>query len=182
MLAAAMTEPVKKTEKGTESGPPRLTKAQRTTLGIFAGIFVLSIVARAALSDDPTPSTPQGALTMITPGAEVATPAGEEPGAVESLLPYFSEASFFGLIGFAVGYGARKVVKLALLVIAGFFLFLQVLVFADVATIDWGRAVDLVNSLILNLKENRTITEVLVDRVPSTGAFLSGWFLGFRKG
>ena len=47
---------------------------------------------------------------------------------------------------------------------------------------DWSRAVSLVNDFVLNLKENETIGQVLKDRIPTAGALVGGYFLGFRKG
>ena len=46
----------------------------------------------------------------------VDTSAAE--GRIEAWLPYLTEASFFGLIGFAVGYATRKLVRMLLIGIA----------------------------------------------------------------
>ncbi len=73
-------------------------------------------------------------------------------------------------------------VKLALIVMAVFFVLLQLLTYGGVTTIDWGRLVDILNDWILNLKENQTITDVLTDRVPTAGSLIAGYFVGFRKG
>ena len=111
-----------------------------------------------------------------------APPSPPDPPAPPGPRTYFSEASFFGLIGFAVGYAGRKFVKLAMILLAVFFVLLQVMIYSDVATVDWGRVIDLVNTLILNLKENQTLSAILLDKVPTTGAFVGGVVLGFRKG
>ena len=66
--------------------------------------------------------------------------------------------------------------------LAVFFAGLQALSWSGVVTVDWGKAVDLANDLILNLKENETFTEVLKDRVPTVGALVAGYLLGFRRG
>jgi len=176
-----------------EEEPQRaLSGLQRVAVGLFSGVLLLSVSARAFLGGADAPETTTGsgqpppeALGLLVPGAQ-APPAESapppEPGAFETLLPYFSEGSFFGLIGFAVGYASRKFVKLALILLAVFFVLLQILVYADIATIDWGRAIDTLNTLILNLEKNRSLSEILVNKVPTTGAFGGGLLLGFRKG
>ena len=72
--------------------------------------------------------------------------------------------------------------KLGLLLIAAFFVALQALSYAGVATVDWGRAIEALNDLILNLKENQSLTAVLKDKIPTTGAFAGGYLLGFKRG
>ena len=91
-------------------------------------------------------------------------------------------AGVVGLIGFAVGYASRKVVKLALIFLAIFFVGLQLLVYQGMAEVDWPALIEGLNNLIFNLKENRTITEVLTDRVPTAGAFVAGYVFGFKRG
>ena len=46
----------------------------------------------------------------------------------------------------------------------------------------WDKMIALLNDLILNLKQNQTLTEVLKDRIPTTSAFATGAFLGYRRG
>ena len=107
---------------------------------------------------------------------------GKQSSMVADSLPVVSEASFFGLIGFALGYTSRKVIKLCLIFIAVFFIGIQGLSYAGVLNVDWSRAVRLVNDVVLNLKENRTFLEVLKDRIPSAGALTAGYLLGFKRG
>ena len=169
-----------------------LHQLQKAGLGVILAIFFCSLTARAFVGSgsDSSTSTSTGsvsqgeALGLVAPGsnAETSALANPDPGSLESLLPYFSEGSFFGLIGFAVGYASRKVVKLILIFIAILFVALQLLVYGEIATIDWGRFVDVINGLILNLRENETLTEVLKNKIPTTGAFLGGLAIGFRRG
>lgn len=124
--------------------------------------------------------------TTTTPEGETGTTGGgvqtTEPSTAETLLPYVTEGSFFALIGFALGYASKKVLKLGLIVLAVFFVALQGLSYLDVITIDWKRAIDVVNDLILNLNENRTVLDFVKDRVPTLGGFGVGYLLGFRRG
>ena len=69
-----------------------------------------------------------------------------------------------------------------LIVMALFFVGLQGLAYAEAVTIDWTRIVDLFNDLVLNLKENEGLKEILLDRVPTVGALTGGYVVGFRRG
>lgn len=106
----------------------------------------------------------------------------ETESVARDALPIVSEASFFGLIGFALGYTSRKLVKIGFVVIALAFVGLQALSFSGVVTIDWQRLLDIVNAFVLNINQNDSIGEILKDRIPSAGALVGGYFLGFRKG
>lgn len=188
-----------------EERPRGLSRFQRVALAGLSLLLVVSIGARWALAGD-APAEGEGvALTesgnsgagSASPGAlglrdsssqgggagpSTGEPAPAEADSFESLLPYFTEGSFFALIGFAVGYASRKFVKVGLIALGVFFVGLQALSYADVVAVDWERAVDLANRLVLNLKENQTFSEVLKDKVPTVGALTAGYFLGFRRG
>jgi len=131
------------------------------------------------------PSSPSDEGLEGEPGSQDEAEGSSEDaagGGLERGLPYVSEGSFFALLGFALGYASRKVVKLALLVIALFFVGLQGLAFAEAVSIDWGRIVQLANDLVLNLKENEGLSEILLDRIPTVGALTGGYVVGFRRG
>lgn len=170
---------------------------KKLVLGAIGLIFVSSIICRVAWGSSNTERSqavassaqsqlPEGAMGFVEGGAPrvdgEVLPGEEETGALEDLLPIFTEASFFAMIGFALGYASRKVVKIGMILLAVFFALLQVLTYAEVTTIDWGRLVEILNDWILNLKENQSITDVLTDRVPTAGSLIAGYVLGFRKG
>lgn len=121
---------------------------------------------------------PQSSTTQ----REVAPAKPKENSFIAKSLPFVTEASFFGLIGFALGYFSKKVVKLMLIFIAIMFMALQGLSYLEVLTMDWQKLIDVVNGLILNLKQNDSISAVLQDRIPTAGALVTGYFLGFRRG
>lgn len=176
---------------------------------LFAVTCVGSIALRASLGEDPVPFgdpptvedagspsvAPNGIVAPLVgsgsssgpttqPASENPPPAdpAAEPSALEDALPVVTEASFFGLIGFALGYASKKILKLAMIFLAIFFAMLQVLVFLDIATLDWDRAVELVNGVILNLKQDRSFTEVITARIPAAATLLGGFLVGFRRG
>ncbi|MHC4262551.1 MAG: FUN14 domain-containing protein [Planctomycetota bacterium] len=163
---------------------------QRLALFTLIGVLVLSVVARAFVGESEPPSGPavgpEGASSFVAgaPGSDSSDGSVEaaESGTLEDLLPVFTETSFFALIGFALGYATRKVVKLMLIFVAIFFAGIQLLVYAGVADVDWGQAIELLNGLILNVKEEQTFTEIAKAKVPSFGGLAGGYLLGFRRG
>ncbi len=172
------------------------SKWKKIVFVAILSVMVLSTVARALMassaSEEPVqeqvdPALAPNSLTgglpgILDPNARKATPVPDEPTALETALPYLSEGSFFALIGFALGYTSKKLIKLMLIFLAIFFIGIQALSYSGVLEVDWSKAIDLANNLILNLKENETITEVLKDKLPTAGALIAGYWLGFRKG
>ena len=162
-------------------------------------VFVASVGLRLALSEaggaggrpettTEAPATPP-ALGFGETGGSAAPgslPVVEEPpaggGGAPEALPYVTEASFFAIIGFALGYASKKVVKLLLLLVAGLFVVIQGLGYLDVVTVDWQRAIDLANQVVLNVKADQEWKDALLARIPSVGSFVAGYALGFRKG
>ncbi len=120
-------------------------------------------------------SSPEG-------GTATGANAAAEAGGLEGLLPFLTEGTFFALIGFALGYASRKVVKVGLIFVAIFFAGLQGLVYAGVADVNWGLAVELLNDLILNIQEDQTFTQVLTAKLPTAGGLIAGYLLGSRRG
>ena len=177
----------KKEREGEDE--PALTRTQKIFAASVVLVLILSTISRASLEKERTAQTqaPAGATsdlaTGFVSGERTAESAPvEEPGALESMLPYVTEASFFALMGFAVGYATRKVVKVLLLFLALFFVIVQLLSYNDMASVEWGGVIETLNGWIFNLKEDQTLTQVLTDRVPSSGSFLLGVVLGFKRG
>ncbi len=181
-------------ESGASSVPMSLWK--KIVLGTILSVMVVSTAARAFVASGGESTKPQSELSsdLKSQGGSVNLPEilgipGQtevepepEPSSLEAALPYLSEGSFFALIGFALGYASKKIVKLMLIFLAIFFVGIQALSYGGVLSVDWQKFVDLLNDLILNLKENETLTEVLKDRVPTAGAMMAGYWLGFRRG
>jgi uncharacterized membrane protein (Fun14 family) len=100
----------------------------------------------------------------------------------EELAPVITEAGLFAFLGFAIGYTARKAVKIGMVLVAVFFAALQGLSYAGVISIDWSRGLELLNQLVMNTSVGQSIGEVLQHHVPSAGALAGGYLLGFRRG
>jgi len=158
---------------------------QKALVTLFSVVLVGSVAVRAATTEEPAgvsaASTPDGAMTMTAHVADPTQPAEDAQG-LEQYLPYLTEASLFGLIGFALGYTSRKIFKIALILIALAFVGAQVGVYNGWFEVDWGSLVQRLNDWVFNLKQNASITEFLTDRVPTAGALLVGWLVGFKRG
>ncbi len=168
------------TAEGSRTG---LTGIQKTLLGLLVAALLASIGMRAYAKDREAKrtGTPAGAHGLV--GGEPGTPAPAEPETpLERSLPYVTEGSFFGLIGFALGYASRKFVKLGLILLALFFLGLQALVWTGTVSVDWNGMLGKLNALLFNLQENESITQFLTRRVPSAGGMLAGYLIGFQRG
>ncbi|MBI1381610.1 MAG: hypothetical protein GC161_11050 [Planctomycetaceae bacterium] len=169
----------------TESADPTPKRSfgTRHRLALLLVVVVLlgSVALRAFAGEKAQPADPAtlGAASL-TAGGTAAEP--ETSDKLFAALPYLTEGSFFALIGFALGYASKKVVKVGLIVVALVFVALQGLVWADVAQVDWGAAVEKLNTLIFNVREDTSVGEWLRARVPSLGGLLAGYVLGFRRG
>ena len=111
--------------------------------------------------------------------------SAKQPETVEwwqSILPVVTEASLFGLIGFALGYTTRKVFKLALIGVALAFVVVQVLVARGTIAVDWTGVTSSIQGFVLNLQPDVPIVEFLRTRIPTAIAFVACWFVGFRRG
>ena len=158
-----------------------LTGLQKGILVLLAVALAGSIALRAAFGSrqDGSGGSSSGAQGFSAASAGESAP---EPTPLESALPYVTEASLFGLIGFALGYSTRKLFKLTLIVIALAFVGAQALVHLGWVEIDWSGLAGKLNGWVLNLKESKSVTAFLTDRIPSAGALLAGWVVGFRRG
>jgi uncharacterized membrane protein (Fun14 family) len=153
---------------------------KRFVLVVFLLVLASSIGARTFLGDRRSGANPpDGATGFLAPQGGGAP---EEPTTLERYLPYLSEGAFFAIIGFALGYTSRKVVKVGLVLLALCFLAIQALVWTGHAQVDWVGVLAKVNEHVFNLKDGETITQFLTRRVPSAGSLVAGYVLGFRRG
>lgn len=166
-----------------ESSPAGLSGLQKTLLGVLVAALLASIGMRAFARNRAAESgaTPDGAHGLVGDGSE-AGPRAEPATPLERSLPYVTEGSFFGLIGFALGYASRKFVKVGLILVALFFVALQALVWTGTVSVDWSGMLGKLNALLFNLRENESMTQFLTRRVPSAGGMLAGYLIGFQRG
>ncbi|HEX6884285.1 MAG TPA: FUN14 domain-containing protein [Planctomycetota bacterium] len=154
-----------------------LTPLQLGLVALLSVTLLGSIFLRFRAERAPQ-DLPPGAHGLV--GDEGAPAA--EPTPLERALPYLTEGSLFGLIGFALGYASRKFVKLALILLALFFVGLQALVWTGSASIDWSGLLGKLNALVFNLQENESMSAFLTRRIPAGGGMLLGYWIGFQRG
>jgi uncharacterized membrane protein (Fun14 family) len=174
MLSAVANKP--------DSGERGMPAFQKAVLVLLALILVASVAARMLVGQPSQPAsspTPDGARSFATENAAQDPPPAE---GWQAILPVITEASLFGLIGFALGYTSRKALKLLLILIAVAFVVVQILVARGDLTVDWGGVVRGAQGWILNLQADVPITEFLKDRIPTVVAFVACWLVGFRRG
>ncbi|MBL8693365.1 MAG: hypothetical protein JNJ88_04635 [Planctomycetes bacterium] len=165
-----------------DSNARGMSPIRKLVLSAIVLIFVGSILLRFSLGSDAPQGGPAGS-TGLAPSS--AAPSGSEGGAgsrVAEFLPYFTEGSFCALIGFALGFASRKVVKVGLVLLGLFSAAVFGLSAADVVQVDWSKATELMNGLILNLREAAGWADSAVQHLPSAGAFLGGYLFGYRRG
>jgi len=153
---------------------------QKAVLALVGTTLVASVAARVFL-DAPSHSSslPTGARGFA---AESTANHPDQAAWWQSILPVVTEASLFGLIGFALGYTTRKVFKLALILIAVAFVVVQVLVARGELEVDWGSSVRAIQAWVLNLHPDVPIAQFLRTRIPTAIAFVTCLFVGFRRG
>jgi len=125
-------------------------------------------------------------LVAGTAGAqEVASAVAEAPGQGFALP---ADIKFIlmtlgggGLAGWAVGFTLKKVAKLAALVLGVGFISIQYLAYNSYITIDWERIKKTVPDEKLEQSAN-SLMSMLTYNLPFAGAFLVGFWMGFRKG
>ena len=124
-----------------------------------------------------------GAFTILasSPAQEIGTAAI----LLESMPPEVKFAILTlgsgGIAGWAVGFTLKKMAKLAALAVGVSFMAIQYLAYNRFITIDWDR----IRQSVPNESIERSYAElmsVLTYNLPFAGAFLVGFWLGFRKG
>jgi uncharacterized membrane protein (Fun14 family) len=158
--------------------PTYLTGFQVAFLVVCAVVLLGSIAWRAfanASGAGGAASAPAGSAGMV-PGS--ASAGGEGSTA---LVPYFTAAGIFGILGFAAGFVMRKIVLGVLLVVG----FLVIVVFALAAThvivIPWPEITDWLNRTLLDMKGKIPPAESLLHHVPSAGTASMGFGLGLQR-
>jgi len=99
---------------------------------------------------------------------------------MDFIMPFVGTLGFGGLMGYAVGYAARKASKLALIGMGILFFAIQYLVYKHWAVVDWGAVAEHGGEAA---KQGGVLFWRIVTRNVSLGAgFVAGIVLGFKKG
>lgn len=90
------------------------------------------------------------------------------------------------LLGFAIGFTAKKVLQIALIVVGVLVLILVALQNYDIISIHWQRIEDVYHSSINPPGGFETMLKAWIESlaaiIPGAGGFTAGFFWGLRKG
>jgi uncharacterized membrane protein (Fun14 family) len=156
--------------------PTYLTGAQVAFLVAAAAVLLGSLAWRmfAAASGATPASAPSGSAGML-PGSTSSADGSS------ALVPYFTAASVFAIIGFAVGFVVRKIVLGALVIVGIVAIAILALSYTHVVTIPWHEITDWLNRTLLDVKEKLPPTDSLLRHVPSAGTASLGFVLGLKR-
>ncbi len=84
-----------------------------------------------------------------------------------------------GIIGFVTGYALKKLLKLAMALIGAYVLSLFYLQQKGVITINTDKLFNLTGNLT---QQVIGLGQKVVGILPGTGAFVAGFYIGFKKG
>ncbi len=155
---------------------------------VLFGVVAFSVLGRVVWAhpaeQDPTPQPGQPHATSFLPDGTPAEPepaVAPEPGPVVKLLPFLTEGGISMLLGIAVGIAARTAMRWALILLAIFFVLLQVLAYQGVVSIDWGAFAKVLHDFVLNISSDTGVGAIVKHKLPSAAAFMAGWYLGLKK-
>ncbi len=175
-------------DRNDESEAPARTSRRSLGFLLILGVLGIAMVARAVIGGSGKGGgAPRGGSDLV-PAPLVDTSGSPTPPSetlsdrIAEALPYITEGSFAALVGFAIGFTSKKLVKLGLVLLALVAVGLFALSEAGVVVVDWQRGIDLLNGLVLNVKENAPVADQLLARLPSAGGFVAGYVLGYRRG
>ncbi|MFZ2956859.1 MAG: FUN14 domain-containing protein [Candidatus Ozemobacteraceae bacterium] len=131
------------------------------------------------------PVSPRATPPRVTPTPGPTSKTSVVPTAFAALPPEITYAvatlGFGGIAGWCVGFTLKKAAKLAALLVGLVFIAVQALAYKQFLSIDWNK--------IKGIVPERAIEEaymggmsLLTYNFPFAGAFVAGFFLGFRKG
>ena len=96
-----------------------------------------------------------------------------------------AQLGFGGMAGLVVGYTAKKIAKLAAILLGVLFLLIQILAYNGLITVNWG-AVEHSASGVWTDASGMTLAQrawaVISANLPFGGAFVTGFLLGFKLG
>ncbi len=92
---------------------------------------------------------------------------------------YFTQASFGGILGFAVGYASKKILKILLLLLGLVIIVLQIFNYYDLIVIKWNNIILLKETWRINWQD---IKKVLFFNIPFGSVFIVSFWIGFKYG
>ncbi|MGQ9729928.1 MAG: FUN14 domain-containing protein [Candidatus Zipacnadales bacterium] len=99
---------------------------------------------------------------------------------MDFLFPFVGMLGFGGLMGYAVGFAAKKVSKLALIGMGILFFCIQYLVYKGWATVDWGSVAEEGGKFVKATSVG--FWKIVTYNVTLGAGFVGGIILGLKKG
>jgi uncharacterized membrane protein (Fun14 family) len=99
---------------------------------------------------------------------------------MDFIAPFVGMLGFGGLMGYGVGYAAKKVSKLALVGMGILFFLIQYLCYKGLAEVDWGGVA--AQGAVAAKAGGIAFWRIVTYNVSLGAGFVAGIALGFRKG
>lgn len=159
---------------------------------VLFGLVVAAVVLRAARGA-PEPETeaaaaggsaqPGGMTTSLTPGGQPqpgTEPQPEKPpSTLDTVLPFVTEGGIAMILGLILGMLTRSFLKMILVFAILGFIGIQYLNYKGIMTVDWGAMKDFVLNMV---PRGASLSEIVMKKLPSLGAFGLGYLLGLKRG
>jgi len=164
----------------TEPAPqePRAPRWRAKLLVGLVVVIVAAIIARQSLTSDEADAK-AGQGNQLVAGD---TTEEKEPGALEKILPYITEAGSVMLLGYMLALATRSVFKLVILALVFGFIALQFLAYKGILTVDLGEFAAWVGDNVFNVSAGADAGQMAQEKVPTAGAGMLGYLLGLKKG
>ena len=99
---------------------------------------------------------------------------------MDFIVPFVGTLGFGGLMGYAVGFAAKKAAKLGLIIMGVLFILIQYLVYKGFVDVDWGGVAG--HGGEAAKAGGAWVWKVVTYNVPLGVGFTAGVLLGFKKG
>jgi len=162
------------------SEPAQESRAPRWRAKLLIALLVVvvaAIIARQSFRSDRAAAGQGNQLVAGQPAAEE-----EEPGTLEKVLPFVTEAGSAMLLGFMLALATRFAFKLVIVALVLGFVALQFLAYKGILTVDWSEFASWTKDNLLNVTSGADAGQVAEQKVPTAGAGLLGYLLGLKKG
>jgi uncharacterized membrane protein (Fun14 family) len=158
---------------------------------VLFGLVVAAVVLRAARgTQEPETAAaaaggsaqPGGMTTSLTPGSSQpgTEPQPEKPpSTLDTVLPFVTEGGIAMILGLILGMLTRSFLKMLLVFAILGFIGIQYLNYKGIMTVDWGAMKDFVLNMV---PRGASLSEIVMKKLPSLGAFGLGYILGLKRG
>lgn len=164
----------------TEPAPqePRAPRWRAKLLIALVVVVTGAVILRQSLHGDQA-GTPGQANQLV---AGQPAEEKEEPGALEKILPYITEAGSAMLLGYALALATRSVLKMAVFALVLAFVGLQFLAYKGILNVDLGEFAAWIGKNVFNVSADADAGQLAQEKIPTAGAGMLGYLLGLKKG